>query len=145
MQSGIEGPDQHGLVKAETDLLGIFFPPFFFFIFASSFIQRLCGAFRLGCNKPKSERVAEGALVFAVAVRPYLLVSVLNTAINRSHSAETFPLVHFGRPLDRGGGMTHQGQNCALISVSIYPSPLRPLGFMCVPSVHRDRSSVCRP
>lgn len=28
---------------------------FSFFFFASSFIQRLCGAFRSGCNEPKSE------------------------------------------------------------------------------------------
>lgn len=60
------------------------------------FLQRLCAAFRLGRSKPKSERVAEGALVFVVAGLLYLLVLVPNTAVNRSPSAGTFPLVRFG-------------------------------------------------
>lgn len=40
--------------EMRTSLFGEVFLCLFFFV--SSFIQRRCGAFRLGCNKPQSER-----------------------------------------------------------------------------------------
>lgn len=136
---------------AKTGLL-----EFFFFFFLHPLLFKGCAVRSDQDATSQSQSELQGERL-SLLWQGFPVSSSLCSTAPSTHvfSAETFPLVHFGLPLDSGGRMTRQGHNCALISLSIYPPvnrwvdscALHPEGrsALCVPSVHGVRSSDCRP
>lgn len=135
MQSGLKGPGQHRLAQPEKHT-GLIYWGLCFCILG------LCNAFKWGCNKPKSQQVAEGVRqALCRCFYSCLLASSLLTlpSIDLIQLRLFFqPLLHCGNNcfLMEEKRMACQGQSCALISDHRWSARLTPVPFTPEASWH---------